>query len=106
MLRVVKAATSVKESYRVYYGAPFSRYTKTFRSMDEVARFLRSHIFLNDTRGVIVEKVQTIDADQFIQYMDHWEIKDRELSRELFEDGIISRSAYNASEKATNGEEV
>ena len=106
MKRMIVASTASDEIYRVYYGAPFSRKTKTFKTQNEVAKFLRSNIFLNDSNGVIVEKVQTMNADSLINYMDHYKIKDKKLSNKLFRSGIISWNEYNESIHPTEIEEA
>ena len=97
MKRVVNATTGYQTFWRVYYGAPFARKTKKFTNTNELVRWLRSNIFLNDTDGVRVEEVRDWDAGDLVTYMDHYEVKDKKLSRKLFESGIISWEEYNAS---------
>ena len=103
MKRVIVASNAPSEVYRVYYGAPFAHKTKAFNTMNDVAKFLRSNIFLNDGQGVIVEKVQKMNVDNLVDYKNYYEIKDKKLGRKLFDSGIISWNEYN--EAMQNSEE-
>lgn len=97
MKRVIKAATGNETFWRVYYGAPFARKTKKFKDKNDLVRWLRSNIFLNDVDGVKIEEVKDWDPGDLVTYMNHYEVKDKALSRKLFESGIISWNDYNES---------
>jgi len=58
---------------------------------------LKSNIFLNEDR-IAIEEVRDWDPGDIVTYMDHYKVKDKALSRKLFESGIISWSDYNESE--------
>ena len=90
-MKRILAQTSNQVSYRVYYGAPFARKTKKFNNKQDMYQWLESNIFLPDGGSVRVEEVREIDVDDHVVYMNHYDIKDKALSRRLFETGIISR---------------
>ena len=95
-MKRVAASSNPGVSYVVYYGAPFARKTKKFKNMKELRDWLHSCIFLAG-EPISVKEVRDVDVEYDTIYMNHYDIKERALSRRLFETGIISRSDFDLS---------
>ena len=85
-----------KIRYIVHYGAPFAIQSKKFDTEHEARKFIASCVF-GDLRYCRLEKVEELEAN--FDYMEHYKIKDKKLSDEMFKWGIVSKSRLKESEQ-------
>jgi len=74
--------------YLVHYGVPFNVKCRQFDTEVEARKFIQEHVF-SDIRYCRLEKVEELIED--FAFVNHWDAKDVEVGRKLFETGIAKK---------------